>query len=55
MRTTTSFESNRHHIHIRVEISVGQGLPWRIKALLDTGAPWTEVSDRFLHHAGLLD
>ena len=55
MRTTTPFDVALHHIHIRVEIDTGEGLPWRVKGLLDSGAPWTEVSDKFLFHAGLLD
>ncbi len=36
------------------EMLRGQGLPWSLDALLDTGAPWTELSDSFLHHAGFL-
>ncbi len=55
MRTATSFDTTRHHIHIEPVISTGHGLPWSIKAVMDTGAPWTEVSDRFLHFAGLVD
>ena len=54
MRTTTYFNPGRHHIYLRVDVHTGHGLPWTIDALLDTGAPWTEVSDTFLHHAGLL-
>lgn len=55
MRTTTPFDHKRHHIYLKAHVDSGQGLPWNLDALLDTGAPWTELSDRFLHHAGLLD
>lgn len=45
----------QHHIRLKVIINIGHGLPWRVAGVLDTGAPWTEVSDKFLHHAGLID
>lgn len=54
MRTTTTFDSCRHHIYLKADIYTGEGLPWSLDALLDTGAPWTEVSDRFLRYAGLM-
>jgi len=54
MRTTTPFDVRRHHIHLKAKVSTGQGLPWRAAGILDTGAPWTEVSDKFLHYAGLI-
>ncbi len=54
MRTTTPFDVRQHHIHLKVVINIGHGLPWRVAGVLDTGAPWTEVSDKFLHHAGLI-
>lgn len=31
------------------------GCPRRLGAVLDTGAQWTELSDNFLLHVGLLD
>jgi hypothetical protein len=54
--TTTSFDTKRHHIHLSVLVkSVQDAAPWRLKAILDTGAPWTEISDESLRQAGLID
>ena len=55
MLTTTTFDSSRHHIEVRLQISADSKTTWRTKAILDTGAPWTEVSDKFLLHAGILE
>ncbi len=52
-RATTPFDTNEHHILINVVIDTGHEIRWRIKAILDTGAPWTEISDEFLHNAGI--
>jgi len=53
LRTITPFDTNEHHILINVVIDTGHEIHWRIKAILDTGAPWTEISDEFLHNAGI--
>ncbi len=53
LKTTTPFDTNEHHILINVLIDTGHEIRWRIKAILDTGAPWTEISDEFLRNAGI--
>lgn len=51
----TPFDSARHHIHLSAFITTQEGDIFKLRAILDTGAPSTEVSDQFLMHAGLLN
>lgn len=53
LKTTTPFDTSGHHILINVVIDTGHEIRWRIKAILDTGAPWIEISDEFLYNAGI--
>ncbi len=55
MTTTTRFDTSLHHIHLRVQVGTHSGVVWHCNAILDTGAPWTEISDEFLVFVGLLD
>ncbi len=55
MQTKTRFDTSRHHIHVLGQVRNHQGEPSHLEAVIDTGAPWTEVSDKFLLFAGLLD
>ena len=55
MQTKTRFDTSRHHIHVLGQVRNHQGDPSHLEAVIDTGAPWTEVSDKFLLFAGLLD
>jgi hypothetical protein len=53
--TKTSFDSKRHHIHLEIIIRNNQSKEFSVDGILDTGAPWTEFSDQFLHFTGFLD
>ncbi len=51
----TSFDINRHHIHLEFTINGSNGVSYSVAGILDTGAPSTEFSDQFLLHTGFLD
>lgn len=51
----TAFDTSRHHIHLELVITSSKGLLYSVAGILDTGAPRTEFSDRFLAHTGFLD
>lgn len=52
MQTRTGFNTGRHHIYVAVEFLDELGKGHVTQAILDTGAPWTEVSDVFLRSMG---
>ncbi len=54
-RTVTSFDTDRHHIHIEFTVTDLKGLKHSVAGILDTGAPKTEVSDQLLVHTGLIE
>ncbi len=53
--TKTSFDINKHHIHIELIIENKKGIKYSVDAILDTGAPKTEFSDQFLIFTGFID
>lgn len=54
MQHTTVFNTNRHHIYLKSTITDGNGVSQYFRAVLDTGAPRSEFSDRFLRTIGML-
>lgn len=54
MRHTTVFNTSRHHIYLNSTIADADGLPQVFRSVLDTGAPRSEFSDRFLKTVGML-
>lgn len=54
MRHTTVFNISRHHIYLNSIITDGNGIEQIFRAVLDTGAPKSEFSDRFLKTIGIL-
>lgn len=55
MRTVTPFDTSKHHIYTKILLTDDLGDLFTFKGVVDTGAPWTEFSDRFLAHVGLID
>jgi hypothetical protein len=51
----TSYDTNKHHIYIDVTVTNPKGIVYSVAGILDTGAPRTEFSDRFLVHSGFLE
>ncbi len=51
----TSFDTNKHHIHIEFMVTDPKGILHSVAGILDTGAPRTEFSDQFLMYMGFLD
>lgn len=54
MRHTTVFNTSRHHIYLNATITDSSGVLQAFRAVLDTGAPKSEFSDRFLRTIGML-
>ena len=52
--TITHFDTAEHHIHIEFFVSDNQGQRFDLNGVLDTGAPRTEFSDKFLVLAGFI-
>lgn len=50
----TSFDTQKHHIHLECFVTDAHGIISSISGILDTGAPQTEFSDQFLTYAGFL-
>lgn len=50
----TKFDTNLHHIYIEFFITDENFNRYSVAGILDTGAPRTEFSDRFLKHTGML-
>ncbi len=50
----TSFDINRHHIHLELIVKNFNGIEYSVDAILDTGAPYTEFSDHFLKFTGFI-
>ena len=53
--TETSFNANRHHIHLELIVVNPNGVEYSVDAILDTGAPRTEFSDHFLIFTGFIE
>lgn len=49
--TITHFDTTEHHIHIELFVTDHQGKRHSLNGVLDTGAPRTEFSDKFLAYA----
>lgn len=54
MRHTTAFNIKRHHIHLTPSLVDQDGVTQVFRAILDTGAPRSEFSDRFLRTVKIL-
>ncbi|MBF0452086.1 MAG: retroviral-like aspartic protease family protein [Candidatus Magnetomorum sp.] len=50
----TSFDIDKHHIHLEFFITDFMGIKHSVAGILDTGAPHTEFSDDFLLYAGFI-
>ena len=51
----TTFDVTRHHIHIEFFVTDTYGVRRAVSGVIDTGAPRTEFSDRFLDYAGFIE
>ena len=51
----TSFDTDKHHIHLEFIITDLNDIWHSVAGILDTGAPRTEFSDHFLIYTGFLD
>lgn len=54
MPNITLFDPREHHIRLVGRMRTAGGLDYEYRAILDTGAPFTEFSDQFLCAAGAL-
>lgn len=54
MPNITVFNTAGHHILFVAYIADKDGRKSKLRAVLDTGAPFTEFSDQFLHYAGFV-
>lgn len=55
MPTITVFNRQKPHIHIPIFLTIKTGEQFKLRGILDTGAPATELSDQFLHHSGIME
>lgn len=51
MPNITAFDTKAHHINFVAFVVNPSGKRMKLRAVLDTGAPFTEFSDQFLHYA----
>jgi hypothetical protein len=51
----TGFDVNRHHIHLEIIVKNSKGITYSLDGILDTGAPYTEISDDFLSFTGFIN
>jgi hypothetical protein len=54
-RTITTFKTDDHHILLWILVTLPSGRKRGLTGILDTGAPYTEFSDKFLNSVGLID
>ncbi|NLD27617.1 MAG: hypothetical protein GX659_02270 [Myxococcales bacterium] len=54
MPNITVFDPSEYHVRLVGRMRTAAGLDYEYRAILDTGAPFTEFSDQFLHAAGVL-
>jgi len=54
MPNITPFDPKAHHIRFVGSMTSSDGVEYEFRAILDTGAPWTEFSDQFLHAIGMI-
>lgn len=54
MPNITAFDPHEHHIRLVGSMKTSNGVEYEFRAILDTGAPWTEFSDQFLLAAGMI-
>ncbi len=50
----TFFDAQRNHIHLEITVKNSHGMEYSLDAILDTGAPVTEISDQFLAFTGFI-
>lgn len=55
MPNITAFNTKKHHIHLSARVTLNHGEHVQLRAILDTGAPFTEISDEFLSYCGLFE
>ncbi len=51
----TIFDTTKHHIYVEFYVTDPNGVPRTAVGVLDTGAPRTEFSDRFLDYGNFID
>lgn len=54
MPNITIFDPTAHHIRLVGSLRTPDDVDYEFRAILDTGAPFTEFSDQFLHAAGMM-
>ena len=54
MPNITPFDPKAHHIRFVGSMTSSEGVEYEFRAILDTGTPWTEFSDQFLHAVGMI-
>jgi len=55
LNAVTTFDTSKHHILIEFYITDKNGIRHALAGVIDTGAPQTELSDKFLDYAGFID
>lgn len=51
----TTFDVSKHHIHVEFFVIDAEGIRRAVAGVIDTGAPRTEFSDKFLSYAGFIE
>lgn len=55
MPNITVFDPKEHHIRLVGSMKTADNVNYEFRAILDTGAPWSEFSDQFLLAVGVLN
>lgn len=53
MPNTSAFNTKLHHIRLLMFVHAADGTRYKLRAILDTGAVFTEISDQFLQYSGI--
>ena len=54
MSNITAFDPHEHHIRLVGSMKTSDDVEYEFRAILDTGAPWTEFSDQYLLAMGMV-
>lgn len=54
MPNITVFDTHEHHIRLVGSMKTPDHVEYEFRAILDTGAPWTEFSDQYLLAVGMV-
>ncbi|OGQ06390.1 MAG: hypothetical protein A2W61_05040 [Deltaproteobacteria bacterium RIFCSPLOWO2_01_44_7] len=55
MPNITVFDPKEHHIRLVGSMKTADSIDYEFRAILDTGAPWSEFSDQFLLAVGMFN